>query len=108
GLSCVDLAQLGRVRVCRTRGGATAASVRFRTRGGSGRSGARGSAHDDSLLVLLGRGRLTLVRAGGRGTFGGLVDGHIAVDLLRLASRLGVTSDTDDGIALAQVDQLDA
>ncbi|CAM5331078.1 hypothetical protein STENM327S_01509 [Streptomyces tendae] len=80
------------------------------TRGGArtGRSGPRGSAHDDSLLVLLGRGRLTLVRAGGRGTLGGLVDGHIAVDLLRLASRLGVACDADDGIALAQIDQLNA
>ncbi|GHI91248.1 hypothetical protein TPA0906_38070 [Streptomyces olivaceus] len=28
----VDLAELGRVRVCRTRGGATAAAARFRTR----------------------------------------------------------------------------
>ncbi|CAM5736404.1 hypothetical protein SALBM311S_08048 [Streptomyces alboniger] len=55
-----------------------------------------------------GRGHLALVRAGGRGTFGGLVDDDIAVDLLRLASRLGVTCDADYGIALAQVDQLDA
>lgn len=87
--------------VSRLRGGATAA-VRIRT----GRSGARGSAHDDSLLALLGRGLLALVRTDGLDALGGLVLGDLAVDFLRLATGLGVTSDADHGIALAQVDSV--